>query len=710
MLKLEKLTLSAVGRLVDEQTIDFTQLSNLIQVDGQNKNTGGSSGAGKSTIFNALDYLLGLNNIPNSVLQSRLTKETIEVTGYFKYNDLPLKIQRGKKLLIDLNGEVTTGNAALAEERLDRILGMPRELFRPMLHKRQKEGGFFLALTPKETHEFLTDGLGLNDLKKQTSLAEAKVTELTDTKTKLSSQLAMAKAGLEATQNALSALGDAPQRDMHQETVLELKGKLDVSLKALEALKVQQSLERSAVDLIRARQSLELQTFENKKPKPVVIPFDTSTLKALEQELPTIRDKAQALLTDEQHRQIAKGRERATLDLLRTSAQNDIRIGKEAAAKVSKVAEEIKKIRSSICPTCEQNWATDQAKAKENELLDQLKKLKELITYASHKEEFVKNSQETLALLTEEMKPRIPEEISALQVREQELSSLIFAERAKEKDHNTYENDKVRALLSIFATEQAKLSAAHAVELQSADPSFKHSKEIEHFAGQVDLDRRTFEVAANKLRNYQEAAKRYESSFAQLKKQEDEARQKMLESDRNLIFASLYLDVAEEIKKAVKSYTSCLFDDALEYIGDSATKIIRSIPNMANATIQLEGVRETKAGKIKEEVNAVIHMDGEEGVPIKSLSGGERSSVDLAVDLAVIDLLENKSGKGIDIFILDEPFTGLDTVSVEMALEVLKNSNLSKRLVVVDHNPVIKEFISDKITVVREGERSRIEV
>ena len=111
---------------------------------------------------------------------------------------------------------------------------------------------------------------------------------------------------------------------------------------------------------------------------------------------------------------------------------------------------------------------------------------------------------------------------------------------------------------------------------------------------------------------------------------------------------------------------------------------------------------------MKEEVNAVISMDGEVGIPIKSLSGGERSSVDLAVDLAVIDFVESESAKGIDVFILDEPFTGLDTVSIEMALEVLKNSNSKKKLIVVDHNPEVKEMVSNRLVVVREGTTSSI--
>lgn len=84
MLKIKTLKFKNIGRFVTEQVINFATLDGLIQVDGVNNNTNGSSGAGKSTIFQALDYLLGLNDTPLTILQSRLTKEGIWVQGNSK--------------------------------------------------------------------------------------------------------------------------------------------------------------------------------------------------------------------------------------------------------------------------------------------------------------------------------------------------------------------------------------------------------------------------------------------------------------------------------------------------------------------------------------------------------------------------------------------------------------------------------------------------
>jgi DNA repair exonuclease SbcCD ATPase subunit len=80
---------------------------------------------------------------------------------------------------------------------------------------------------------------------------------------------------------------------------------------------------------------------------------------------------------------------------------------------------------------------------------------------------------------------------------------------------------------------------------------------------------------------------------------------------------------------------------------------------MKSASIYFEGCKETNKGILKDEVNAILNLDGENEINIKTLSGGEETAAELAVDLAVIEMIEHKVGKGANFFILDEPFTGL---------------------------------------------------
>ena len=147
-----------------EQTVDFTQYDGeILQINGINNDTGGGSGAAKSSIFHALDYLLGVNEIPATALQSRLVKDGMYVEGYFDIGEKKLILRRSKKdgLTLKYDGETVSGNVALAEEKLWDIIGIPKKLFKKMIHKKQKELGFFLNFTAKEAYEFLMSALGL---------------------------------------------------------------------------------------------------------------------------------------------------------------------------------------------------------------------------------------------------------------------------------------------------------------------------------------------------------------------------------------------------------------------------------------------------------------------------------------------------------------------------------------------------------------------
>lgn len=682
MLKLKELRFKGIGRFIEEQRISFDEFGNLVQIDGQNNNTGGSSGSGKSTIFNGLDFLFGLNSIPNTVLQSRLTEENMFVEGDFDLDGKSLIISRGKKLKITLDGEVTTGSSKLTEEKLDQILAIPRHLFRPMLHKKQGEKGFFLSFTPKEINDFLTDCLGLGNFKKHIIDLDVAILDISKMISQVMSTLEANKTGLGASQNAIRSLGDAPAKEVDQSIILQLKSKADASSAQL-------------TSLLSAQQT-EMAVLEFSRPKITVESFDISIKEGYEKELASVREHASQLLLKEKDRQ---GQVQSTIygSKQKLSELNSvIQKGIEAKNDAVKVAIDIKKIRESSCPTCEQVWTTDSAKRKEEELIAKVNALKEHISAGEKAKSSVDDVENDIKKAYLESEPRLPFGMEALQQKENELSSLIAEEKVKEAKHSSVQNQRNQEIQQEFSQRQSDLRKAHSLSL-------------EQVRGQADLDRKLLETSAMKLRTYEEARIRHETSVKTMKVQEQTYAEEIEKLSKQLSEVTQKVEYLEELKKAIKSFLSCSFDEALETIGANATRLARNVPNLATATVELRGVRETKEGKVKEEVNAILHLDGDENIDIRSLCGGERSAIDLSVDLSVIELIENKTNKGINVLILDEPFTGLDSQCIEMALEVLKNSNPDKKIVVVDHNPIVKESISDRIIVIREKEISHIE-
>ena len=265
-----------------------------------------------------------------------------------------------------------------------------------------------------------------------------------------------------------------------------------------------------------------------------------------------------------------------------------------------------------------------------------------------------------------------------------------------EKDHQFKENAKKQLIVDNYALKQTELRKQHENTLK-----FVQDAENQALA--------SYQHAKHKSESFEENKKRFEESLKKLNDQLSGYSGQFRSKEAELALVQEEIELAQIAKKAIKSYLSCSFEDALDSIGDQATKLIRSIPNMSTASIQFEGLKETKEGKVKEEVTCVISMDGEIGIPVKSLSGGERSSTDLAIDLSVIKFIEERTGKGISLMILDEPFTGLDTTNVLEALEMLKECSLDKQLLIVDHNQVATQIIESKLMVVRDGLTSRVE-
>jgi len=777
MLKLNKLVFQNIGRFIELQEIDLTSLGDLVQLDGVNHNSSGSSGAGKSTVFKALDFLLGINDVSNTVLQSRLTKEPMTVTGFFDYNGAPLRIERGKKLLIDLNGEITTGSSKLSEEKLDQILAMPRELFRKILHKRQGEGGFFLDMGPSDVHKFLTNCLGLEVEQAKVLKLETRLKTLADNEISIKSAVESYRSAMDATKNAIISLGLPPVLEHNPELLVELENKLAIVTGAIEYIK--HIHEKNLEGLEKER--VELQ--------PVSIPFDRSSIETIEKELSTLfqqytvledlerircsdvrdeiselRIRASKLQEMEHTRQNNVKSEIAGLQITiraierteqsrQTKVQSDLTLvhlsilkhrsdvveGDRAKATATNLAQELQKVRASLCPTCEQNWVNEAAKAKEIEILNKLQELKKIVvTGITASKELITLEEESKRLTLDlapksipeidennnrinqlwlESQPRdvpeaeevkkqilikqndalpksIPEAIE-LRLKKDFKEKELLVLRQQERDHQAKENK----ISQEFATEYASLlSMLHQ----------RHQRTLQKTQDQEKFANLELQEAKNNVKSYEDVKKRYDDSFNSLNTQLSGHSGQFDSKNKELLVVQEEIELATIAKNVIKSYLSCSFEDALDGIGDEATKMIRGIPNMSNSTVQFEGLKENKDGKIKEEVNCVISMDGEIGIPVKSLSGGERSSVDLGIDLAVIKFIEERTGHGIDLFILDEPFTGLDSQCCEDAIEMLKNNTTGKRIFLVDHNPQVAQSIENRLTVVRDGLTSKI--
>lgn len=680
MLRLRKLVFGNIGRFVKKQEISFDAFGQLVQFNGSNKNTGGSSGAGKSTVFHALDYLLGINDIPTTGLQSRLTKEKLYAEGYFDVNGTELVVKRSKSggLSIKFGDEEVSGNVKLAEERLEQIIGIPKTLFKKMVHKKQKEGGFFLNLTAKQSYEFLMDALGLKDLNSKVGVIDEDIKAIV----KRIGELGHA---IDALTNSIDEFEEL--LEFHKEPTC------DVDEKSIQEKRDQ--LEKLKAEEIELNEKIKAEIAQYNKPvKPEITVEANPEIAANEQKLSEVEHEKKDKIF-QYNKKVTNAQEaRSAVETKLKEIPFHKQQMDNAIAEMKAQMEQKKHIEDEKCPTCSQKWSGDDAQAKIDLINAKITSLKEKIL---DKKAIVDDEADLQTKL---------EKVKEIQVK-------------IEKEHNLDDlNDKIDVLKQkITELKSEDKNKASVVENKYLKELNEYNRAIElvkahHNPIQAELNNKIqnlnkdLAVEENKLTNFKSAKAEYQEKKNKLESTIKEKKTNLKDAEKQRKDKKYELTVREESKRVLKTYTLQIFQDTLDYIGSYATEILSEIPNMSNSTIYFEGCKENKSGTIKDEVNAIINMDGYNDINIKTLSGGERTAIDLAVDLAVIDMVESKAGKGADFFILDEPFEGLEEINISQCLEVLSQADTNKKIIIVDHNPIAKEMINDSVVVERDGEES----
>ena len=680
MLKLRKYSFSGIGRFVEKQTIDLESRSHLIQIDGHNTNTGGSSGAGKSTTVEALAFLLGISEIPATQLQSRITDEPAWVEGEFEGG---IVITRSKKdgLTIQTPEGSVSGNSKLAEEKLDEIIGVNRELLKTMCYKRQKQGGFFLNLTPKQSYDFLMQCLDLKDF-------QNKIIKLDDV---VKNKYKPKKIELESSVKTLNEAVDQLRGLLSQKTPPQKEEQDDSSLRTnVEDLK-------SKIDSLKQEKDRSLNKVG---PKPEFVPMSFEK----DQELNNINNQIselKAIISNNINNKNTEIQQASSAIFKIREHVKELNQLKNKAVELDSFVQnlrgELQHLEAGNCPTCLRLWETEENTQRMRQVGNQIESNKKTI------EEYLKEVQK---IPHYKMMEKKAEEL--LQNRTDRIINVL-----EEKDLSELQ-EKQRALMNekenIKSTaNQDHLNRVNEWNYKVLNINQKYQDESSGLETQANHLRHEIEKIQLKKKNYLQALEIYEKDCKNIKDKislnSDELQKQIIELrtlEKNIL-------LSEESIRLIKNFTLQKFQDTLNYIGHRATEIINLIPNMANAVIFFENSKETKSGNVKNEVNAVINLEGDSSVPIKTLSGGERTSADFAIDLAVGEMIENMTQKGVNFFIIDEGFDGLDSISKIQCLEILKSLNTDKKILMVDHSSEVKEMVYDTIIVKRIGEKSFIQ-
>ena len=150
--------------------------------------------------------------------------------------------------------------------------------------------------------------------------------------------------------------------------------------------------------------------------------------------------------------------------------------------------------------------------------------------------------------------------------------------------------------------------------------------------------------------------------------------------------------------QGIKSF---ILDDVTPFLNRRVNKYLSKLTSG-----QIEVVFSTrstlKTGEERERFSIeIVNKSG--GDNYISNSGGEKKRIDLAINLALQDLVASRSSKKINVAMFDEVFDSLDENGIDGVISLLQELSASKStILVVSHNEYLKSYFTNIITVVKQ--------
>lgn len=708
---LKDISIRGVRSVVETASIQFPE-TGLMCAIGVNKDTGGGSGAGKTTLNVAIAYLFGFCPFPASALQSWLTEESFLVIGRFACDEGEVVLSRGARTSMTVAGEPVLGGVKAIDARLRQLLGVDPEMLAALTYRGQKKPGLFLSKTDSEKKEFLTSLLGLDRFETAVALTNTRI-QTSDAK---AGALGLAVETLKARYDQAGP-GDCVLQDWSAAAKLASKKSAE-KLEAEADVDICESLLKCGLAEEAASKELALKTWQPRiaEAQAKVASIQGAAMAVVddaeEQRLVGLLDQCNARhlgLKREQDEARAAHRGRAQ-ELAEAIRRNEVAGGKIPILKqqLDIVVQNLQQIRAQKCPTCLREWLQSDVKLKELE--DSRAVLQGQIEHAEaglrmlpgcrHDLEDMEANDlivNPMLVRLEQAQQKLKQDIAVIQQTRVAATSVLMAERARARaeakavvDGLNLElaNDLTRAgadLPKLHANLAAVKNKAWALSVD-AEALGRECVRIQH---ENEVARARFE---SRLKAYNDIGS--ELAEARIKAAEAEA-----ELKREHDFAAM---IGNE------GFLGSIFDEILVEISDETNKILAGVANTRHCTIEFRSEKTTAKGLTKKAITPYVTVSGHPAILNAGLSGGMISAVELAVDLAVGAVISRRTGTWPGWLILDECFEGLGPVEKESCMEILQQYAQDRMVLVVDHDTQFKELFQQTVTLEFENGKTTI--
>lgn len=717
-LHIRKLTVEGFRSFVDRQSTQVLPLKGLYGIRGKNLDTGGSSGAGKSSVAYAIFYALGLLKAPYTAakLKTKWSKVPMQVELDLEVDGVPCVLKRGKVTSIRVGAEQeVAGSVDAVDARLERLVGNP-DLLRARIFRAQKKPGLFLTMKDAAKKEFLSGLLGLEELEREIEAATPKAN-------KFKTEAEKYQIALEALTKRVVVPAQASGIDLAEleGTVLEAATKAEIFgpllVVAKEDLAKATRLTAMQVKTTQASQRLDLEKFDeeqrtevqNYPPRPTTQESDTA--KALRK---AALDCTERIKVNNDSNRLAENAARAilkqaegALDKYRRSAAKE----KECSQGLDKARKNIAKALEAKCPTCDQAWLTAQTQLpkwyeEEAKWLQQIAEAAAALAEIPNAELQITSSQKALSeVLGDTTITQLHQVQAEIQQRlANELASNQAEVKAYDAQLKAFQQNQA-SNRKLFLSEQARYlestTSTYDSSVRSAQDKFQQLERSRVEAGMV---LQKAQSALNQAKALNQAAQdRHDHELS--------------------IYDALQVDIAElerqiaenlggaasegDFALVLKSFMGGIFDEVLQEISQEANDLLRTIKNVATTTISFSSDKVTEKGSVKQQIKSVVLKNGMELDWEVELSGGQGESLELAVDLALGRVIGRRTGDRPGFLFLDESFAHLDMACKESCLEVLQKAAQDQLILIVDHSTELRDFFTGFIDLESRNEVSR---
>jgi DNA repair exonuclease SbcCD ATPase subunit len=692
-------------------------------LQGRNKNTGGGSGAGKSSFIRAINYALGTCDTPSTDLQTWGLKDPpavkleivcdqqeLTISRGKKCDQQELTISRGKKFDLRVNDVPEPGSASQKDQRILQAVGLNGlnyKTLQALTYRGQRKPGLFLSQTDAEKKEFLTPLLGLDKFEKIIEDSAANLRTLETSLERLTAERDAYSRGLAAALGDRDvntfAAGITMNEDEHKKLADSIAAKeADITnLRAAysrarlegedEAKKAEAAFADQIRDAFARIQELKATSIAAR---------GSSEVERLSQMVSQCQLRIDRLTTEDLVRRDSVRHELTQLQVRLDGARRDVAVGPAALREKQRLEAEYEQLAASVCPTCERPW--EETERKKEQLAEQLASVRQTIDKAEA-------AKLRVNAVLAEMKPlQVPFVPNPTITTLQGAQSVAATQLAAEKQRV----DSERAVL--VAQRERAIAEAHSVhEVWCRKAGAAGVAARSTAQGRMDELQSAAEHARQGLAVDHARRSALQSTLATLraKLQEVERLQAQLQSAETKV-SEVYAEfcVEKDFAQLIgrEGFLGAIFDEVLAEISDETNQLLASVANTRHCTLRFQSESTSQKGTIKKSIVPVVTVHGHETTISAGLSGGMLSAVELAVDLAVGAVISRRSGCCPGWLILDESFDGLGALEKESCLEILQTYAQDRLVIVVDHSSETQGLFTKRVVIEYDGTDSTV--